>query len=80
MQRPYEQDPDGFNQEALAMLREHFPAVHARVNPEELGVTGPMEHSAGAVRPFRWDDVRGDRLLGAPGLGGRQTAAGPGRR
>jgi len=51
VRRPYEQDPAGFNQEALTALREHFPTVHARVTAEEFGVTGPMDILQGALRP-----------------------------
>jgi 2-polyprenyl-6-methoxyphenol hydroxylase-like FAD-dependent oxidoreductase len=35
----------------LAVLREHFPAVYARVTPDEFGVTGPMDILQGALRP-----------------------------
>lgn len=51
VRRPYEQDPAGFNQAALAALREYFPAVYARVTVEEFGVTGPMDILQGALRP-----------------------------
>jgi hypothetical protein len=51
VRRPYEQDPAGFNQTVLAVLREHFPAVCTRVTPDEFGVIGPMDILQGALRP-----------------------------
>src|SRR5262249_35492294 len=51
VRRPYDQDPAGFNQEVMAGLREHFPTVYARVAPDEVGVTGPMDILQGALRP-----------------------------
>lgn len=51
VRRSYEKDPASFNQEVLAVLREHFPTVHARVTAEDFGVTGPMDILQGALRP-----------------------------
>jgi hypothetical protein len=47
----YDDDSKKFEATALALLREHAPPIYERINPQEFGVTRPLDVLQGAVTP-----------------------------
>jgi 2-polyprenyl-6-methoxyphenol hydroxylase-like FAD-dependent oxidoreductase len=47
----YDDDPKKFESTVLELLREHAPPIYERVNPNEFGVTRPLDVLQGAITP-----------------------------
>jgi hypothetical protein len=47
----YEDDPAAFNAALLELLREHVPHMYERIDPEQFGLTRPLDLLQGGVTP-----------------------------
>jgi len=47
----YEDDPAAFDAAVLEMLREHVPHIYERIDPEQFGLTRPLDLLQGGVTP-----------------------------
>ena len=47
----YEDDPQAFEATILDLLRQHAPPIYEHVNPQEFGVTRPLDVLQGAITP-----------------------------
>jgi 2-polyprenyl-6-methoxyphenol hydroxylase-like FAD-dependent oxidoreductase len=47
----YEDDPRAFDAAVLEVLREHAPAIHARIDPDTFGVARPVDVGHVAITP-----------------------------
>jgi 2-polyprenyl-6-methoxyphenol hydroxylase-like FAD-dependent oxidoreductase len=47
----YEDDPPAFDRAVFEVLREHAPAVHARIDPDRFGIARPMDAGHVAITP-----------------------------
>ncbi len=51
VRRDHREDPAGFEAEVLRLLRVHAPAVYARVDRSEFGLTRPVDLLQGGITP-----------------------------
>jgi 2-polyprenyl-6-methoxyphenol hydroxylase-like FAD-dependent oxidoreductase len=49
--RRYDDDPGGFEDTVLALLRAHAPQIYERVDRDRFGLTGPLDLLQGAITP-----------------------------
>jgi 2-polyprenyl-6-methoxyphenol hydroxylase-like FAD-dependent oxidoreductase len=49
--RRYDDDPEGFEQLVLRLLREYAPPIYERVDERAFGLTGPLDVLQGAIMP-----------------------------
>lgn len=47
----YQDDPQAFNRAFIAVMREHAPAVHERIDPARFGLTRVLDLQQGGITP-----------------------------